>query len=159
MDEKFATSLGWTSRPCGSSVPQFQPFTSLLLLATTSPILDTTRSPNPPLLSPKSGIAVLVHLFVWLPADSTFHPLPTPWHFYCHFFVYGVCKATLPAFPFSFTGELSLKSRRFLFPRIANFSPTLRNLRNLPSLMSRQVNLNNLNRVKSILASWDCVKS
>ena len=64
MDEKFATSLGWTSRPCGSSVPQFQPFTSLPLLATTSPILDTTRSPNPPLLSPKSGIAVLVHLFV-----------------------------------------------------------------------------------------------
>jgi hypothetical protein len=35
------------------------------LLATTLPSSDTPRSPNnPPLLSPKSGIAVLVHPFV-----------------------------------------------------------------------------------------------
>ena len=68
------------------------------------------------------------------PGDSTFHSSPTPWHFYCHLFVYGVCKATLSAFPFSFIGERSLKSRRFLFSRIANFSPRPRNLRNFTHL-------------------------
>jgi hypothetical protein len=30
-------------------------------------------------------------------------------------FVYGVCKVTTPAFPSLFIGELSLKSRHFLF--------------------------------------------
>ena len=57
MDEKFAILwVGWTPRPCGISVPQFQPFTYPSLLATTLPISDTPRSPNAVPLSLRSQV-------------------------------------------------------------------------------------------------------
>ena len=118
-DEKFAILwVEWTSRPCGICVPQFQPFTSASLLATTLPISDTPRSPNALPLSLRTRLAIAnageqsPRLLQANPTFPTFIDALAfcllPLH------LTAPLKPTIPLFPLSFIGERTLKFCRFL---------------------------------------------
>jgi len=83
------------------------PWTSPPFLATTLQISDTIKSSIPSSEVWHNGIKHPL-------ADSTFHPLSTPWHFSCHF-RFGICKATLFRFQFLFLSAITtLRSLSFL---------------------------------------------